>query len=64
MPEKRMANAFEAALVFDAILVINEVDSLLFDRTQTVRSWEVTQVNVMLTWITRLLYKKSYGSFG
>ena len=34
---------------FEAILMIDEVDSFLQDRTKAVRSWEVTQVNELLT---------------
>jgi SpoVK/Ycf46/Vps4 family AAA+-type ATPase len=33
------------------MLVIDEADSLLSDRREAVRSWEVTQVNEMLTWM-------------
>src|SRR5262249_20753428 len=34
-----------------AMLVFDEADSFLFDRREAVRSWEVTQVNEMLTWM-------------
>jgi transitional endoplasmic reticulum ATPase len=33
------------------MLIIDEADSLLSDRREAVRSWEVTQVNEMLTWM-------------
>ena len=33
------------------MLLIDEADSLLQDRRYAVRSWEVTQVNEMLTWM-------------
>jgi transitional endoplasmic reticulum ATPase len=33
----------------DAVLMIDEVDSFLQDRGKAVRSWEVTQVNELLT---------------
>ena len=33
----------------NAILMIDEVDSFLQDRTKAMRSWEVTQVNELLT---------------
>ena len=46
--EQRIAQAFEDALVDDAILVFDEVDSLLRDRGDAERSWEVTQVNEFL----------------
>jgi len=46
--EKNIANAFEEAKEEKAVLVFDEVDSFLSDRTQAQRSWEVTQVNEML----------------
>lgn len=49
--EKRIAEAFEEAREAKALLIFDEADSLLFDRGQAVRSWEVTQVNEMLTWM-------------
>ncbi|MGI9570239.1 MAG: AAA family ATPase, partial [Desulfobulbia bacterium] len=49
--EKRIAEAFEEAVESNALLVFDEADSLLYDRTQAVRSWEITQVNEMLTWM-------------
>ena len=49
--EKEIANAFAAARTQGAMLVIDEADSLLADRRGAVRSWEVTQVNEMLTWM-------------
>jgi transitional endoplasmic reticulum ATPase len=33
------------------MLVFDEADPLLSDRREAVRSWEVTQVNKMLTWM-------------
>jgi transitional endoplasmic reticulum ATPase len=47
--EKQIAGVFEKALEDDAILMIDEVDSFLQDRAKAVRSWEVTQVNELLT---------------
>jgi transitional endoplasmic reticulum ATPase len=47
--EKQIAGVFEKALDDDAILMIDEVDSFLQDRAKAVRSWEVTQVNELLT---------------
>lgn len=46
--EKNIARAFEEAKDENAVLVFDEVDSFLADRTQAQRSWEVTQVNEML----------------
>ena len=49
--EKNIAEAFEAAREAQAMLIFDEADSLLFDRREAVRSWEVSQVNEMLTWM-------------
>ncbi len=49
--EQQIADAFETARETKSFLVFDEADSLLFDRTQAHRSWEVTQVNEMLTWM-------------
>lgn len=49
--EKRIANAFQEALDNNAFLVFDEADSLLRDRRGAVRSFEVSQVNEMLTWM-------------
>ena len=49
--EKNIARAFAEALRSKSFLVIDEADSLLRDRTGAQRSWEVTQVNEMLTWM-------------
>ena len=46
--EQNIANAFLEAKEEKAVLVFDEVDSFLADRTQANRSWEVTQVNEML----------------
>jgi SpoVK/Ycf46/Vps4 family AAA+-type ATPase len=46
--EQNIANAFREAKEEDAVLVFDEVDSFLADRTQAKQSWEVTQVNEML----------------
>jgi len=46
--EKNIAAAFEEAREEKAVLVFDEVDSFLADRTQANQSWEVTQVNEML----------------
>ena len=47
--ERNIANAFRAAEQDDAVLVIDEVDGFLRDRRGAQRSWEVTEVNEMLT---------------
>ncbi|MGB3424383.1 MAG: ATP-binding protein [Castellaniella sp.] len=47
--EQLIAEAFESALQDDAILLIDEVDSFLQDRRDARQSWEITQVNEMLT---------------
>jgi SpoVK/Ycf46/Vps4 family AAA+-type ATPase len=49
--EKNIAEAFEAAREAQAMLIFDEADSFLFDRREAVRSWEVSQVNEMLTWM-------------
>jgi len=47
--EANIAKAFEEATKEGAVLLIDEVDSFLQDRRQAARSWEVTEVNEMLT---------------
>ena len=49
--EQRIAEAFAEARAEGSILVFDEADSLLADRRGAVRSWEVSQVNEMLTWM-------------
>lgn len=46
--ETNIADAFKEAREEKAVLVFDEVDSFLADRTQAKQSWEVTQVNEML----------------
>ncbi len=46
--EKNIARIFNEAVQEDAILMIDEADSLLQDRKGATRSWEVTQVNELL----------------
>jgi len=46
--ERNIADAFEEAREQKAVLIFDEVDSFLADRTQAKQSWEVTQVNEML----------------
>lgn len=47
--EARIARAFAQARDDGAILVIDEADGFLRSRADAVRSWEVTQVNELLT---------------
>ena len=47
--EKHIAEAFEEAADAKAMLILDEADSLLASRAGAQRSWEVTQVNEMLT---------------
>lgn len=49
--EANIAGAFDEALGLGAFLVFDEADSLLADRRDAQRSWEVSQVNEMLTWM-------------
>ena len=49
--EQLIAEAFAEARAEGSILVFDEADSLLADRRGAVRSWEVSQVNEMLTWM-------------
>lgn len=49
--EKAIAGAFAEAREREAFLILDEADGLLCDRAGAVRSWEVTQVNEMLTWM-------------
>lgn len=46
--ERNIADAFEEAKNKKAVLVFDEVDSFLQDRSMAARSWEITQVNEML----------------
>ncbi len=49
--ERNIAAAFEEARRQNAFLIFDEADSFLAPREQAGRSWEVTQVNEMLTWM-------------
>ena len=49
--EKAIARAFAEARAEGALLIFDEADSLLADRRDAQRSWEVSQVNEMLTWM-------------
>ena len=46
--EQNIALAFKEAKEKHAVLVFDEVDSFLQDRSMAARSWEITQVNEML----------------
>ena len=49
--EQTIARAFAEARDRGAFLILDEADSLLADRTGAQRSFEVSQVNEMLTWM-------------
>ena len=49
--ERHIADAFAEARASSAFLVFDEADSLLADRRFAERSWEVSKVNEMLTWM-------------
>ena len=51
--EQKIAEAFESAKRDNCLLVLDEVDTFLFSRDGTERSWERSQVNEMLTQIER-----------
>lgn len=47
--EKNMAKMFREAAEENAVLLLDEADTFLRDRNGAVRSWEVSEVNEMLT---------------
>lgn len=49
MAERNIARMFDEARRQGAVLLVDEADSLLRERRHAQRSWEVTQVNEMLT---------------
>jgi len=51
--ERNIADAFQDAVDGRCFLIFDEADSLLADRSNATRSWEVSQVNEMLTWMER-----------
>jgi transitional endoplasmic reticulum ATPase len=51
--EKNIARMFAEAQQQDAILLLDEADSLLGDRRDAHRRWEISQVNEMLTQMER-----------
>lgn len=51
--ERLIAEAFAEARARGGVLLFDEVDSLLFDRSTARANWEVSQVNELLTWLDR-----------
>lgn len=51
MTERSIAAAFAEARDTGAFPVFDEADSILADRRSAARSWEVSQINEMLTWM-------------
>jgi hypothetical protein len=51
--EKNIKRAFQEAEAEEAILIIDEADSLLFSRDRAVRSWEISFTNEFLTQMER-----------
>ena len=49
--EQNIAEAFAEAKSKKAMLIFDEADSFLQNRNNAVNSWEVSQVNEMLTWM-------------
>jgi SpoVK/Ycf46/Vps4 family AAA+-type ATPase len=49
--EANIASAFAEAREQGAVLLFDEADSLLLDRSDAQRAWEITQVNELLTWM-------------
>jgi SpoVK/Ycf46/Vps4 family AAA+-type ATPase len=49
MTERNICTMFEQATDDHSILLLDEADSFLRDRTQSRESWEITQVNELLT---------------
>ena len=64
--EAAIAAAFAEARRQGAVLLFDELDSILFDRSTARTSWEVTQVNELLTWLDRhplpVVAATNYGS--
>jgi SpoVK/Ycf46/Vps4 family AAA+-type ATPase len=54
--EQKIAEAFRRAADQKAMLILDEADSLLRDRTGARNSWEVSQVNEMLSWMDQHQY--------
>jgi SpoVK/Ycf46/Vps4 family AAA+-type ATPase len=54
--EKNIAAAFNEACKEKKLLIFDEADSFLRDRNLAERSWEISQVNEMLTWMESHAY--------
>ena len=53
MTERKIRDAFEEAEREDAVLVIDEADTMLFNRDKAQRSWEISFTNEFLTRMER-----------
>ncbi len=51
--EQNISRVFSAAEDAEAVLVIDEADSFLFNRSRAVRSWEISHTNEFLTQMER-----------
>jgi AAA+ superfamily predicted ATPase len=51
--EQNINQVFSEAEAMEAVLVIDEADSFLFNRERAVRSWEISQTNEFLTQMER-----------
>ena len=49
--EQNIAKAFAQAKEAKSLLIFDEADTFLRDRSLAARSWEVSSVNEMLTWM-------------
>lgn len=49
MTERNINNMFQQATEEESLLLLDEADSFLRDRSRASRSWEITQVNELLT---------------
>lgn len=54
--EQNIAKAFAQAREDKSLLIFDEADSFLRDRSTAARSWEVSSVNEMLTWMENHQY--------
>lgn len=54
--EQNIAKAFAQAREDKSLLIFDEADSFLRDRSTAARSWEVSSVNEMLTWMEKHPY--------
>lgn len=49
--EQKIAAAFAEARATGSVLIVDEIEAMIFDRRAAERSWEVSQVNEMLVWM-------------